>query len=1155
MKCSVVHLDWRSEGVQRGTIDASGASWVQLGDQLLVYADDGAWEAAAAGAHTAGLRSSTPAGERFDGTLHLIVQKGRLFQQHYPQIPILVDRGRYLVAALAPDEATRLSQQEDHCFAVRPLTAREIVFRERRGRIGGSTPLPWVQQLVNRLSRATYETSLRQLVGYPTRLSTSTHFADAAAWACSELTQLGYTTSSQGVTLSGGTTQNIIAEKLGRASGSHDLVLVTAHLDSINIPDGPSGLAPGADDNASGSAGLLEIARVLAEHLALHDLRLVLFGGEEQGLHGSQHYVATLSPSDRARLWAVINMDMIGTRNTPAATVLLEGAAVSQSLIDLLADAAATYTGLTVQTSLSPYASDHVPFINAGLPALLTIEGADSANTAIHSAADTIDRIDYDLAIEILRMNVAAIAITIGQGGRMPDIIIDPDPIVAPITDLLPILRTKYSGRYTYNGGASARAEQQRIEEQIGHSLAVLNEPIYNLEQPIFNPGPIVIPLLRFTVHIDIDGTNPLNVVSGTVAPGLLLLGRPPAHFIGQVTSNTVGGGSRNLIVENFSFVWPGTSTTVDRLEISLTGNIFFAPTANATFIATGPNKRFGPFLATQESRYFHDVEVEVDVEDGAVPCEPYNTHTHPDRPADLPQENLTLEKVFARAGIGITRSAANNTINTAAAGANSRWNYQELHDAMESHWSAFANNPQWKMWIFLAELADSDGLGGVMFDGDINEPGGVDRQGTAIFTLCPHFHTAGGAYPVANPPAAQAAQRELFFNLIHETGHAFNLAHSFQKQSGLPWTPPAWMPLLSNPQSLSWMNYPEEASPGAGNNATWFYNQFRFRFDDGENLFLRHAPDSLVQMGNANWFEQHGRVARYTLDRRLELRLSTQEPTFELGEPVFVELRLKNISDQPVLVHRNLDPSDEFVELAVTNPRGERRPFISIAHTRAFVEPQVLAPNDALYQKINLTVGQFGFPFKEPGVYRIEASFTNLDGTTAAAILQVAVRPPASYADLPVIGELFNARVGRVLYVGGTRLMEDVNEKIDWVRQRLGEIHPTTYYLSAVRALPYAQPFKLIEAETDTMRLLEPDPEFVERTLKPVVEQPIDAANALGHITYRQVVDTYTDCAIESNKPAAARDAQRQMLEIFEQRAVVPHVVEQVRERVDQLR
>ncbi len=1158
MNIAVVRLSPAVRAIQRGAAQAPGVSWAQFGDDLLLFSA-GALDEALAAAAASGAAVGRAGARSVEGELFLVVQKGRLFQQEHPDVPIALDRGRYLVAAIPAGRREAIAPGEEPCYRVLPLPQNKVVFEARTPPAERATPVPWVRQLVGRLSRSGFEADLQQLVSYPTRHSATAHYADAAAWARSRLDALGYVTQSQTVALAGGSTQNIIADKAGAGTGARDLVLVTAHLDSVNRDGGPDAPAPGADDNGSGSAGLLAIAGALAEHTAEHDLRLVLFGGEEQGLRGSAAYVAALPAADRARLRAVVNMDMIGARNTPAPTVLLEGAPVSQSLIDALAEAAATYTGLTVQTSLSPYASDHVPFIQAGLPAVLTIEGADGANDAIHTASDTLDRIDGDLAMEILRMNTAAAAMLIGRGGAMSDIIIQPDLI-----NILPWLRFQYSGRYVYNGGASAREELRMAEERIGHNLAVLDQPIYALDEPIYAPSaispinPAILELLqrlRFTLHIDIDGTDPLNVVSGTVARGLFLIGSPPPHFIGRVTSNTVSGGARNLVVEDFSFTWPGTSHVINRLEISLTGNFFVTPTASVTFIATATGQRYGPYTATRESPYFRDVEVEVDVEDGAVPCEPYDTHTHPDRPADLPKESLTLEKVFARAGIRITRSAATDTISTAEAGPDAFWSEQELHDAMESHWSAFANTPQWKMWIFLAERAADPGLAGIMFDGDINEPGGVDRQGTAIFTLCPHFHTAGGAYPQANPPAAEAAQRELFFDLIHETGHAFNLAHSFQKHLGAPWTPPAWMPLATNPQSLSWMNYPDLASPGSGNNATWFYNQFRFRFDDSENLFLRHAPGSFVQMGNAAWFQNHGRVARETLDRRLELRLRTRAPVVELGEAVILELRLKNIGPEPVTVHRNLSPTDGFVEVAVTNPRGERQPFVPIVHTRAQVVKQVLEPGQALYQAINLTVGQLGFPFKEPGAYRIEASFTNLDGTTAAAVMQLYVRPPSNYETLPVASELFNARVGRVLYVGGSRLMEDVNEKIDWVCQRLGPQHPTTYYLSATRAMPQAQPFKLVEAETDTVRVLPPDPELVERALRPIVQQPESAADALGHIVYRRTVDVYTDAAVECGKRAAARKAQRELLALFEQRNVVPQVVEEVKERAAELK
>jgi Zn-dependent M28 family amino/carboxypeptidase len=118
---------------------------------------------------------------------------------------------------------------------------------------------------------------------------------------------------------------------------------------------------------------------------------------------------------DPAALAAVINMDMIGSINPPrdpTATrlaVLIEAAEVSRGVVSALAQAAASHTRLEVATSFQPFASDHVPFIEAGMPAVLTIEGEDSTNHLIHSGEDTMEHIDTALAMEILKMNLACI--------------------------------------------------------------------------------------------------------------------------------------------------------------------------------------------------------------------------------------------------------------------------------------------------------------------------------------------------------------------------------------------------------------------------------------------------------------------------------------------------------------------------------------------------------------------------------------------------------------------------------------------------------------------------------------------------------------------------------------------------------------------------
>ena len=310
----------------------------------------------------------------------------------------------------------------DHggCRTSRPPSARPIpmdtaVAAARQ--VAPAPPDPEMIALLDSLSRDAFVADLETLAAHPTRRSDSDGFDAAARWVAEQLEAAGYAVSTQAVPRGGGRCRNVVGDRPGEAgtAGPRDVVLVTAHLDSINL-SGADQPAPGADDNASGSAGVLALARALAGRPAALDLRVILFGGEEEGLFGSLTHVAALPADERARIRAVVNMDMIGGRNIPEPGVLLEGAAVSQDVLDGLARAAATYTGLAVSVSLHPFNSDHVPFIDAGIPAVLTIEADDGTNPRPHTANDTVAAVDPDLALAILRMNLAYLAEVLGRG-------------------------------------------------------------------------------------------------------------------------------------------------------------------------------------------------------------------------------------------------------------------------------------------------------------------------------------------------------------------------------------------------------------------------------------------------------------------------------------------------------------------------------------------------------------------------------------------------------------------------------------------------------------------------------------------------------------------------------------------------------------------
>jgi hypothetical protein len=391
--------------------------WARFGNEVLVAASDTQWARATRARQTGASEPHVTDTDIEIDQLHLVVQHGRLFQQHQPEVKVLLDKGRFLVVDLEPEVAREIALGQETCFGIQPLPRNAVVVETRQSSGLRSEPHDWIQDLVIAVEQPSYQSDLETLASRHTRLSTSDDFAELAQWAEEQFAGFGFETRREFVSVNGSASGNVVADKSGRHPGPRDLIVVTAHLDSINSEAGEAARAPGADDNASGSAAVLAMARLLANHEAIHDLRLILFGGEEQGLFGSRQHVEALSAMEQDRIRAVVNMDMIGSFNTATPAVLIEGHVISQELIDALALSAMTYTRLQVQTSLTPFASDHVPFIRAGIPGVLTIESADEANQNIHSARDTINTINYDLALEIVRMNLAFVAEKLGRVG------------------------------------------------------------------------------------------------------------------------------------------------------------------------------------------------------------------------------------------------------------------------------------------------------------------------------------------------------------------------------------------------------------------------------------------------------------------------------------------------------------------------------------------------------------------------------------------------------------------------------------------------------------------------------------------------------------------------------------------------------------------
>jgi len=171
-------------------------------------------------------------------------------------------------------------------------------------------------------------------------------------------------------------------------------IIISAHLDHVG--DNKNGTyQPGVLDNASGTALLMELARVLkeAEVVPKKTIVFIAFNGEEQGLFGSNYYVK--NPVYSLNDSVVINLDMVGTKEVVALTIGSELSGLKNELYDLAVE-------LDIESEKTDMiASDQRSFTSSWVEAVTLIHNDGSK---IHTTFDTIDNIDLNRMEEVARL-------------------------------------------------------------------------------------------------------------------------------------------------------------------------------------------------------------------------------------------------------------------------------------------------------------------------------------------------------------------------------------------------------------------------------------------------------------------------------------------------------------------------------------------------------------------------------------------------------------------------------------------------------------------------------------------------------------------------------------------------------------------------------
>lgn len=225
---------------------------------------------------------------------------------------------------------------------------------------------------------------------------------DAADMIAQRMAEYGYAVEQQRFEFTDGTVGkqisneaiNVIAVKAANVNPTGDILIVSAHFDSKES-------TTGANDDASGEAMLLELARVMQDVDSDTEIRFISFSAEEEGLRGSNAYVESLSQAEKDAIIGDIQIDMIGHFRSNA-SVLATALENEELLGRMLLEASEEITGEKWAVERDA-ASDHSSFSFVGIPGVLVTQEK-TGEAENHRFIDNISVIDAEKAVEAGRV-------------------------------------------------------------------------------------------------------------------------------------------------------------------------------------------------------------------------------------------------------------------------------------------------------------------------------------------------------------------------------------------------------------------------------------------------------------------------------------------------------------------------------------------------------------------------------------------------------------------------------------------------------------------------------------------------------------------------------------------------------------------------------
>ncbi len=168
-----------------------------------------------------------------------------------------------------------------------------------------------------------------------------------------------------------------------------------------------------------------------------------------------------------------------------------------------------------------------------------------------------------------------------------------------------------------------------------------------------------------------------------------------------------------------------------------------------------------------------------------------------------------------------------------------------------------------------------------------------------------------------------------------------------------------------------------------------------------------------------------------FSAHAQLRLILSTDKSSFQLGEPLVVNVELKNESSRPMKVVKYLAPDYQFTTYEVTKPGGEQIPYrsLTILNVRQDLYT-TLGPGESLFERAKIFFGNEGWVFKKPGTYRVNAAHTPVEGNPIRSNeLALEIKSPPDQAHRRATELVLTGQAGIfLLWEGGDQFSEGIS-------------------------------------------------------------------------------------------------------------------------------